>query len=161
MSKNLIIIVALALILIAGGAWYFLFQQKPSQNTTMEVTEEQAKESTPAITPTPGDAIEQNTIESAAMEGKVKEFTIEGNSNLRFSPNQIKVSKGDTVRITFKVVGDKHDFRIDEFDVATSVLDTGEEETVEFVADKAGAYQFYCGVPGHRAAGMVGTLSVE
>lgn len=151
MSKNLIIIVALALILIAGGAWYFLFQQKPSQNTTMEVT----------ITPTPGDAAEQNTTESAAMEGKVKEFTIEGNSNLRFSPNQIKVSKGDTVRITFKVVGDKHDFRIDEFDVATSVLDTGEEETVEFVADKAGTYQFYCSVPGHRAAGMVGTLSVE
>ncbi len=143
-NKNIIIIGALALILIAGGAWYFLSQQ---------VVEEP--------TPTPVSATPDDTTESASMEGEVKEFTVEGNANLRFTPNQIKVQKDDKVRITFKVVGDKHDFRIDEFDVATSVLDTGEEETVEFVAERKGTYEFYCGVPGHRAAGMMGTLVVE
>jgi uncharacterized cupredoxin-like copper-binding protein len=29
-----------------------------------------------------------------------------------------------------------------------------------FRPTESGAYTFYCGVPGHRAAGMVGTLLV-
>ncbi|MFN2312139.1 MAG: plastocyanin/azurin family copper-binding protein, partial [Spirochaetia bacterium] len=33
-------------------------------------------------------------------------------------------------------------------------------QTVEFVADRAGSFEFYCSVPGHRQAGMYGTFVV-
>ncbi len=155
MNKNLILIGVLVVILIAGGAWYFLSQQQAQNN--LKVVEEQIEDS--LSTPSPGIGVEETT--DSAMENNVKEFTVEGNTSLRFTPNQLTVNEGDTVKVTFKNVGGKHDFRIDEFGIATSILDSGEEETVEFVADKAGTYEFYCSIPGHRAAGMVGTLVVE
>ena len=37
----------------------------------------------------------------------------------------------------------------------------GGSATVEFVAEKAGEYTFYCPVPGHREKGMEGKLIVE
>ena len=98
--------------------------------------------------------------DGAMMEdGNVVSFTVEG-QNFSFAPSQMEVKEGDTVRITFKNVGGFHDFVIDEFDVATSQFGAGQEETVEFVADKTGSFEFYCSVGNHRAQGMVGTLTV-
>jgi len=54
-----------------------------------------------------------------------------------------------------------HDFVIDEFNVATKMTKTGETDTVEFIADKAGVFEYYCSVGEHRKMGMVGTLTVE
>src|SRR3989344_1215673 len=92
--------------------------------------------------------------------GAVKEFTVEG-SPFKFVPNVINVKKGDTVRVTFKNVTGTHDFVIDEFDVRTNQIGEGEEEEVEFIADKAGTFEYYCSVGNHRAMGMVGKLIVE
>ena len=50
---------------------------------------------------------------------------------------------------------------IDEFNAKTRVLNKGEEETITFVADKAGTFEYYCSVGQHRANGMVGKLIVE
>lgn len=158
MNRNLIIIGGLAVILIAGGAWYFVSGQSAQNNQAIEVEEQKVEENLPSATPA---AQITNETTDSAVEGNVKKFTVEGNTNLRFTPNQISVNKGDTVSITFKNVGGKHDFRIDEFGVTTSILETGEEETVEFVSDKLGTYKFYCSLPGHRAAGMKGTLVVK
>jgi uncharacterized cupredoxin-like copper-binding protein len=33
--------------------------------------------------------------------------------------------------------------------------------TVQFTPTAAGTYQFYCAEPGHKEAGMVGTLTVS
>lgn len=53
-----------------------------------------------------------------------------------------------------------HDFRIDELDEGTDVLEEG--ETDEFTVDlESGTYTYYCSVPGHREAGMEGELEVE
>ncbi len=42
-----------------------------------------------------------------------------------------------------------------------SVLQSGGSETISVPAQEAGAYPYICTVPGHFAAGMVGTLTVE
>jgi nitrosocyanin len=90
----------------------------------------------------------------------VKEFTVNG-SNFAFDPKTITVNKGDTVKITFKNVGGMHDFKLDEFNVATNKINGGESDTVTFVADKAGSFEYYCSVGTHRQMGMKGTLIVK
>lgn len=50
-----------------------------------------------------------------------------------------------------------HDVRVDDIGVHLSVGAGEQVRTALFVALPA-AYPFYCSIPGHRAAGMVGTL---
>ena len=72
------------------------------------------------------------------------------------------VSPGDVVQITL-INGQavEHDLTIDEFGAATGPLkQLNEESVITFVADQEGVFEYYCAVPGHRAAGMVGTLQV-
>ena len=63
--------------------------------------------------------------------------------------------------ISFKNSGGTHDFIIDEFNVATKRLNGGEQDAVEFTADKTGSFEYYCSVGQHRQNGQVGTLIVE
>lgn len=89
----------------------------------------------------------------------VKEFTVVG-TNYAFSPNTITVNKGDNVRIIFKDEDGVHNLVINGYDLATNVINSG-QETIEFVADKTGQFEFYCSVGSHRDLGMVGTLIVQ
>ena len=73
----------------------------------------------------------------------------------------MSVSKGDKVKIIFKNTGGFHDFTIDEFGVRTKRINGGEEDTIEFVADKSGTFEYYCSVGDHRTLGMRGTLTVR
>ena len=106
-----------------------------------------------------GDMIGGDVKAEIVVEASVKEFTVTG-GNFAFSPTSLSVNKGDTVRITFKNAEGFHDFVIDEFDVATKQISAATEETVEFVADQAGSFEFYCSVGQHRQLGMKGTLTV-
>lgn len=75
---------------------------------------------------------------------------------------ELVVNAGDTVRITV-INGDPtlHDLKIDEFGVDSRQLITAEQTaTVEFVADRAGEFDYYCSIPGHREIGMKGLLRV-
>ncbi len=100
------------------------------------------------------------SIVPKSQAASVKEFTITG-KNFSFDPSSITVKKGDTVKITFKNASGMHDFRIDEFRVATKIITGGKEETVEFTADKSGMFEYYCSVGKHRQMGMKGMLMVE
>jgi nitrous-oxide reductase len=64
-----------------------------------------------------------------------------------FTPDVLRVKKGDRVilHITNVETGrdTTHGFTVSGFNVQTS-LEPGEATTVEFVADKAGSYAFYC-----------------
>mgnify|MGYP000734074002 CR=1 FL=1 len=90
----------------------------------------------------------------------VKAFTVNG-SNFSFTPSTMTVNKGDTVRITFVNQNGMHDWRLDEFNANTSVIQGGQSETIEFVADKTGSFEYYCSVGQHRQNGMKGTLVVQ
>lgn len=81
-------------------------------------------------------------------------------SNFKFVPNKIEVKKGNTVEIVFKNSQGYHDFVIDEFSVRTTQMQAGNTETITFVADKVGSFEYYCSVGTHRQMGMVGTLIV-
>ena len=159
-----VIIGVVVLLLILGGGAFFLSQNKataPAQDhMTVSPTEAMSQEEMDKMSPTT-DAMKQETTPSGTVEGaSVKEFTVTG-SAFKFAPATLSVNKGDTVKITFKNSGGMHDLVIDEFNVATKVLQTGGEETVEFVANKAGTFEYYCSVANHRQMGMVGTLTVK
>ncbi len=54
----------------------------------------------------------------------------------------------------------EHNFVIDELSIASPLVPGGESGSVTINAP-AGEYQYYCSVPGHKEAGMVGTLTVS
>jgi uncharacterized cupredoxin-like copper-binding protein len=51
-----------------------------------------------------------------------------------------------------------HNFSIDELGISVDIAPGATEETV--INAPAGEYEYYCNVPGHKQAGMVGTLTV-
>jgi len=104
--------------------------------------------------------VQPTTPSSSADQANVKEFTITGN-NYSFSPANFTVKKGDKAKVVFKNVDGFHDFKIDEFNVATKKISAGQEDVVEFTADKSGSFEFYCSIGNHRAMGMKGILMVE
>jgi nitrite reductase (NO-forming) len=69
---------------------------------------------------------------------------------------------GDVVQITLiNADGIMHDLVIDEFGVSTGqITNINDQVTVTFTAVEAGQYVYYCAIPGHRQAGMWGTLQV-
>ncbi|HEU5083861.1 MAG TPA: plastocyanin/azurin family copper-binding protein [Acidimicrobiales bacterium] len=81
-------------------------------------------------------------------------------SSFAFDPEEITVSPGEEVSIVLTSEDVLHDFTVDELD-AHVAADVGETVAGGLTADEAGEYTYYCAVPGHRAAGMEGTLIVE
>ena len=73
----------------------------------------------------------------------------------------MKLRKGDTVKIVFKNSGGMHDWVIDEFSAKTKRIAANQEDTIQFVADKAGTFEYYCSVGNHRQMGMKGNLIVQ
>ena len=105
----------------------------------------------------------ENTITEKDNTEIVQEtltFEIDG-TNFAFSIKEIKVKKGDTIKIVFSSKEGFHDWVVDEFDVATEKITTGNTTEVEFVADQKGEFEYYCSVGNHRQLGMVGKLIVE
>lgn len=160
MNKNgvigLIVIIILIVIVIVGYNMY------SSPNTTSEYGQQNGTGVGASPTPIDVGSINTPTPSGSPVQttGQTKTFNITG-SNFKFSQTNIAVNKGDKVRIVFTSSGGNHDFVLDEFNVRTAVLGTGEQQTVEFIADKTGSFQYYCSVPTHRQMGMVGTLTVK
>lgn len=104
-----------------------------------------------------------NVVSEQATNGPVKEFSMTAYYDAQgkwFSLKDIAVKKGDRVRIKMINTAGMHDFVLDEFGVKQE-LPLNQEVVIEFVADKAGAFQYYCSKPGHRAGGQWGTLTVS
>jgi heme/copper-type cytochrome/quinol oxidase subunit 2 len=82
-------------------------------------------------------------------------------SKFQFDPATITVTEGDRVRLRLHSLDRPHAFAIKAFRVKALIPRAGETITVEFVADRAGSFDFtcaeYCGT-GH--ARMKGRLVV-
>ena len=115
----------------------------------------------PQATPAPTSVTQASPVPTSSPDAtNAKKFTVKG-LNFSFDVKEIKVKKGDTVQIVFKNTEGMHDWRVDEFSAATKKIKQGEEDTITFVADKAGTFEYYCSVGQHRAMGMKGKLIVE
>ena len=111
-------------------------------------------------------SITGNTIlDNSDKNNEVKTFTVTG-SYLRFyidgaeNPD-IRVNEGDKIWIEFTSEEGFHDWKVDEFNAATQKVNPGTAASIEFIADKKGAFEYYCSVGQHRANGMKGNLIVE
>jgi len=81
--------------------------------------------------------------------------------DISFSPKDLTIPANTDVSVTVTNNGVlQHNFVLDEAGVDSGLLNGGESATV-IINLPAGTYQFYCSVPGHKEAGMVGTLIVE
>ena len=166
MNKNILWGIIVAVVAIGGGIWFYspspsgtevndLGNVLPSQQNQNQTT------TTPPVVGQPQETSTQGRNDmSSPTTPSVKEFTVSGKS-YSFVPSLMKVKKGDTVRITFVNEEGMHDLVIDEFSVATKRIRGGERETVEFIANKSGTFEFYCSVGSHRALGMKGSFIVE
>lgn len=81
-------------------------------------------------------------------------------TDFAFDPDEITAEAGEDLAIVLTSEDLLHDFTIDELDTHVAA-DRGETAEGGVTADEAGTYTYYCSVPGHREAGMEGTLTVE
>jgi len=78
-----------------------------------------------------------------------------------FSPNPIRVKKGEPVKLIITATDHDHGFSLEAFHIKQKVK-KGEPTTIEFTPDKAGTFPFKCSVfCGMGHGGMKGTLIVE
>ena len=94
-------------------------------------------------------------------DANITTISVEG-GNYYFNPDEIRVKKGDTVKIILNSVdGVAHNFVIDEFNITSQTISAGQTTQVEFIPEKTGTFEFYCNIGNHRQMGMKGTLIVE
>jgi nitrite reductase (NO-forming) len=149
-SPLLVVGIIVVIAVIAGAFWLTSNQSKSTEAT--QITQTQT-----TVTEEPTAAVTESTVD----QGMVKAIAVAG-GDFYFKPNEIKVKKGEKVTITLTNEGKmKHDFVLDEFNVKSEQTNGGTTTTVEFTADKAGTFEFYCSVGTHRQLGMKGNLIVE
>jgi nitrite reductase (NO-forming) len=101
------------------------------------------------------------TLRTGGPDGSLVYVGVGGAIEGQVNPT-LTADPGQTVMITL-VNGDGvvHDVVIDEFDAASAeISQPGDLTSITFTAGEAGEYAYYCSVPGHRQAGMLGTLRV-
>jgi len=91
-------------------------------------------------------------------------ITITAADTMKFQPDRIEVKAGQPVTIVFKNSGIiAHDFITTGADTNVKLVNVGmgKQQSATFEANKPGTYQFVCNQPGHKEAGMVGTIVVS
>ena len=145
-KRTWVIVGILIVVLLLGGGFLLMRGSRSNPNET----------SSPAIT---------NTTEatpSSSTDSETLMMTVEG-KEFSYTPSTFSVKPGQKIKVLFKNVGKmEHDFVVEELGVRTKVIESGEEDTVEFVAPATGGkLTYYCSVGSHRANGMEGTITVE
>ncbi|MFQ5998329.1 MAG: cupredoxin domain-containing protein [Candidatus Bathyarchaeia archaeon] len=169
---------AAVVVIVAGAGGYFALQQPsapppapatpapatspattPAASPTVTVT---APAPTRSPSPTPTPAPVRSFIFTVQDQSSPWAFVFDGEDN-----PTINVNVGDIVEITLNNDGQiVHNWTLDAdspspYDVTTADVFAGESDTISFVADKPGTFNYYCAIPGHRDLGMVGELIVS
>lgn len=119
-------------------------------------------------------------------DSEVREVRVRASDDLRFEPSEIRLRRGQSVRLMMENVGESvHDLTIDEMPMMGGGTQRGAHDmgdgmgmdasqyamhmavqphrdgVTEFTPSEGGTYTFYCTTNGHREAGMEGTIIVE
>jgi uncharacterized cupredoxin-like copper-binding protein/mono/diheme cytochrome c family protein len=106
--------------------------------------------------PTPVPAASPAAGANAGAVATSDQFTIESH-DIAFQPKEVEIPSDADVSILLPNLGvTPHNFSIDALGVSVDIA-PGETKEVKVNAP-AGQYEYYCNVPGHKEAGMVGTL---
>jgi glucose/arabinose dehydrogenase/plastocyanin len=126
---------------------------------------ETAPTGTPEATPAAGEfaatpeGVEASPATDTAAGGAGDEITVES-VDIDFNPNEFTIPANTDVTIHLPNNGAaQHNFSVEELEIDADIA-PGEEQTITINAP-AGEYEYYCDVPGHSEAGMVGTMTVE
>lgn len=151
MNKKIVISVIVITVIAVAAA--MVFSQTNNRTSQTAETADNIQNDAASIAPT-------------AEEAAVKEFSltsfyeiVDGQPKPQYSLKEITVNQGDKVRIKITVTKGTHNFNLDEFNIKADTP-LNQEVTVEFTADKAGEFIYYCSIPGHRQNGHWGTLKV-
>jgi len=81
-------------------------------------------------------------------------------ADIKFEPAEITIPANTDVTINLANKGAAtHNFNIDELNIHSGDYEAGKTGSVTINA-APGDYQYYCAIPGHKEAGMVGTVHV-
>lgn len=147
----------IVVLLVIGYLW---FTRTETQAPKASSSPAAPISNTPEATNTDNNSASSPEAEPAPEISQVKMFTLTGTS-FAFSQTELRVQKGDRVKIVFTNNEGFHNWVLDEFNVSTPQLPAGQTAEVEFVADKTGVFEYYCSVGRHREMGMKGNLIVE
>jgi plastocyanin len=165
-KRGLIIGILILILILAGGTYLFRAKPKPSSSNSTANQQDASVTQTPTETSTPSPLAVDATLEAGITTTPVaisstQSISVEGGS-FYFKPNEIRVKKGDTVKVTLTGVGDMtHNFVLDDFNVKSSDVEDGDSTTFQFTADKSGTFEYYCSHGEHREKGQIGKLIVE
>lgn len=131
--------------------------QAPAQQGAASPESSPAQAEAPASPAAPAQA--SPAAQGGAAPGGAASVTIEM-GDLFYKPNKFEIPANTEVTVTLKNVGAlPHDFNIDALKVKSEVIQPGKDGTVTIKGPK-GTYEYYCNEPGHKAAGMHGTLTI-
>ncbi|MEO8409305.1 MAG: cupredoxin family protein [Propionivibrio sp.] len=124
---------------------------------------------------------DESPIGKPGIASKIKRtITVEMSDNMRYSPEDVKVKKGETIRFVVKNVGKvRHELSLGtpeelaehleqmkkfpemEHDEPSKItLDPGKQGEIIWQFTQPGAVHFACLMPGHYEAGMKGQVTV-
>ena len=128
----------------------------------LEKTQELKEEAEEAIKEAEEEQRQESVREEEEEEKvEIKEFEVSG-SEFSFEPSSITVKAGQKVKIKFKNKGNApHNLVIEGLGVGTKTIGNGQKDVIEFTASIPGKFAIICSVPGHKEAGMEGSLIVE
>jgi nitrite reductase (NO-forming) len=122
---------------------------------------------TPTTTPSPacaspaaGTPTVAAAVSPSASPTACGEFTVTM-IDINFNPKELTIPANTDVTVSLPNTGaTAHDFNIDELNIHSGEIAPGQTGSVTINA-APGDYQYYCNIPGHKEAGMVGTLHVQ
>jgi heme/copper-type cytochrome/quinol oxidase subunit 2 len=154
----------LAVVVIAGVGWY-VYTQRSYQPKGTDSVSGKYTETMPMPASDSQDAPRSSDQSSnGSLVDGVREFSMDSYYDMPakkavFTLGEMVVKKGEKVRVKVRNTFGKHDFTIDELDVHV-VTPQGQTTPVEFTADRAGQFIYYCSMPNHRSLGQWGILKV-
>jgi len=81
-------------------------------------------------------------------------------TSFEFTPDEIAVAAGEDVTIVLRSADTLHDFVVKRVGHVVSAK-AKKTRRGGLRIDEPGRYRFWCSIPGHRSAGMVGTIVVS